>query len=92
MKWLATDYWLIQLLFIRSIVIVISAGLFISIRHGRDGFKTSQPGEHLLRTVFNFFAFVNITLQLLYGNGTLLLFVWQDIEFMQNSVPRASEK
>jgi len=58
-KWLATDYWLIQLLFIRSIVIVISAGLFIAIRHGRDGFKTSQPGEHLLRTVFNFFAFVS---------------------------------
>jgi len=58
-KWLATDYWLIQLLFIRSIVIVISAGLFIGIKHGRDGFKTSQPREHLLRTVFNFFAFIS---------------------------------
>jgi drug/metabolite transporter (DMT)-like permease len=58
-KWLATDYWLIQLLFMRSIVIVISLGLFIAIRHGRGGFITSQPGDHLLRTVFNFFAFVS---------------------------------
>ena len=58
-KWLTTDYWLIQLLFMRSIVIVVGSGLFISTRHGRNGFKTSQPGDHLLRTLFNFFAFVS---------------------------------
>ena len=58
-KWLATDYWLIQLLFIRSIVIVASSGLFIAFRHGQGGFKTSQPRDHLLRIVFNFFAFVS---------------------------------
>jgi drug/metabolite transporter (DMT)-like permease len=58
-KWLATDYWLIQLLFIRSIVIVVSSGLFIAFRHGQGGFKTSQPRDHLLRIVFNFFAFVS---------------------------------
>lgn len=58
-KWLATDYWLIQLLFIRSIVIVVSSGLFIAFRQGQGGFKTRQPRDHLLRTVFNFFAFVS---------------------------------
>ena len=58
-KWLTTDYWLIQLLFMRSIVVVFSSGLFIAIRHGRSGFKTSQPRDHLLRTLFNFFAFVS---------------------------------
>jgi drug/metabolite transporter (DMT)-like permease len=57
-KWLATDYWLIQLLFMRSIVVVVGSGFFISTRHGRNGFKTSQPGNHLLRTGFNFFAFI----------------------------------
>jgi len=58
-KWLATDYWLIQLLFIRSIVIVVSAGSFIAVTQGRGGFKTSRPRDHLLRTLFNFFAFVS---------------------------------
>ena len=58
-KWLTTDYWLIQLLFIRSIVVVVGSGLFIATRHGRSGFKTSQPGNHLLRTLFNFFAFLS---------------------------------
>ena len=58
-KWLTTDYWLIQLLFIRSIVIVISAGSFIAVTQGRGGFKTSRPWDHLLRTLFNFFAFVS---------------------------------
>lgn len=58
-KWLATDYWLLQLLFVRSIVIVIASGLFISLKQGRAGFKTRRPGDHLLRTFFNFFAFLS---------------------------------
>jgi drug/metabolite transporter (DMT)-like permease len=58
-KWLASDYWLIQLLFVRSIVIVVAIGLFISLRQGTHGFKTRRPGDHLLRTIFNFFAFLS---------------------------------
>lgn len=57
-KWLVTDYLLIQLLFMRSIVIVVVTGLFIWLRQGVDGFKTANPSQHLLRTSFNFLAFV----------------------------------
>ncbi len=57
-KWLASDYWLLQLLFVRSLVIVIAIGLFIKIKRGSEGFKTARPGDHMLRTVFNFFAFL----------------------------------
>jgi len=58
-KWLASDYWLLQLLFVRSIVIVVGIGLFISLKQGLEGFKTVRPGDHVLRTVFNFFAFLS---------------------------------
>lgn len=58
-KWLASDYWLLQLLFVRSLVIVIAIGLFIKIKQGSEGFKTARPGDHMLRTVFNFFAFLS---------------------------------
>ena len=58
-KWLASDFWLLQLLFVRSIVIVIGAGLFISLKQGLEGFKTARPRDHALRTVFNFFAFLS---------------------------------
>ena len=58
-KWLASDYWLIQLLFVRSLVVVAFSGLFIASRQGLDGFMTSNPGNHLLRILFNFFAFVS---------------------------------
>jgi len=58
-KWLTSDYWLIQLLFMRSIVIVVGSGLFISMKLGRNGFKTNRPGSHLLRILFNFFAFLS---------------------------------
>ena len=57
-KWLATDYWLIQLLFMRSRGIVIIVGVFIAFNQGPHGFKTHHPGDHLLRTSFNFFAFL----------------------------------
>jgi drug/metabolite transporter (DMT)-like permease len=57
-KWLATDYWLVQLLFMRSIVIVIVVGMYIAFNQGLRGFKTYHPGHHLLRTSFNFFAFL----------------------------------
>lgn len=56
-KWLTSDYWLLQLLFVRSLVIVCGSGLYISIKQGSKGFITHRPGDHLLRTGFNFFAF-----------------------------------
>ncbi len=57
-KWLASDYWLLQLLFLRSLVIVIGSGLYISLKQGRHGFITHRPGDHMIRTTFNFFAFL----------------------------------
>ncbi len=57
-KWLVADYRLVQLLFMRSIVIVVVVGLFIAFRHGLAGFKTLRPRDHFLRTAFNFFAFL----------------------------------
>ncbi len=56
-KWITRDYWLIQLLFVRSCVIATCAGLFIAFSHGRDGFKTNKPKSHLLRMTLNFCAF-----------------------------------
>lgn len=56
-KWLASDYWLLQLLFIRSLVIVFASGLYIAIKQGGSGFITHRPLDHVLRTSFNFIAF-----------------------------------
>ena len=56
-KWLASDYWLLQILFMRSLVIVIGSGLYISLKQGTAGFVTRRPSDHLLRTTFNFLAF-----------------------------------
>jgi drug/metabolite transporter (DMT)-like permease len=57
-KWLVSDYWLIQLLFMRSLVIVFVVGIFITFKHGLAGFRTQNPSQHLVRTSFNFFAFL----------------------------------
>jgi|TARA_B110000208_G_scaffold162996_1_gene199659 drug/metabolite transporter (DMT)-like permease len=56
-KWLASDYWLLQLLFVRSLVIVIVTGFYILLNQGKVGFITRQPIGHLYRTAFNFLAF-----------------------------------
>lgn len=56
-KWLASDYWLVQLLFVRSSVIVIATGSYIFFKQGRNGFITHRPLDHLYRTIFNFIAF-----------------------------------
>jgi drug/metabolite transporter (DMT)-like permease len=58
-KWLASDYWLIQLLFVRSVVVFVGSGLYIISTQGRGGFKTDRPGGHVIRTLFNFFAFLS---------------------------------
>ncbi len=57
-KWLSTDFWLLQLLFMRSAVIVSVVGSFILLKQGCAGFKTEHPGNHILRAAFNFFAFL----------------------------------
>ncbi len=56
-KWVTSDYWLIQLLFVRSCVIAVSSGLYISATSGIAGFKTDRPASHLVRTTINFTAF-----------------------------------
>ena len=58
-KWLTDDYWLIQLLFFRSIVIVLVMGSFLVLRGGRSAFHTQRKKDHALRTCFNFCAFVS---------------------------------
>lgn len=58
-KWLAADFSLFQLLFVRSMVSVPLLILFISYRAGRAGFKTRRPAGHALRAVFNFAAFLS---------------------------------
>lgn len=58
-KWLTDDFWLIQLLFFRSIVIVTVMAAVISLRGGRAAFRTNKPGAHALRTCFNFCAFIS---------------------------------
>ena len=58
-KWLTGDYWLLQLLFMRSLVIVCASGFYISVTAGRQGFVTHRPTDHLLRTSFNFLAFLS---------------------------------
>jgi S-adenosylmethionine uptake transporter len=57
-KWLTTDYWLMQLLFVRSVVVVTMSGMFIFLRQGKKGFHTQQPISHLARMLYNFFAFL----------------------------------
>ena len=66
-KWVTSDYWLIQVLFVRSIIIVVFTGSFIYLRKGKKGFYTDLPGGHLLRTLFNFLAFYS------YYNAVILL-------------------
>jgi S-adenosylmethionine uptake transporter len=58
-KWLATDYWLIELLFFRSLVIVAILAIYLPIKNGRKAFHTTRYKDHFLRTFFNFTAFVS---------------------------------
>jgi drug/metabolite transporter (DMT)-like permease len=56
-KWVTSDYWLIQLLFVRSCVIATCSGLYIASSQGVAGFRTARPKDHALRMVINFLAF-----------------------------------
>ena len=58
-KWLSSDFWLIQLLFFRSLVIVAATFAFLYWRQGVAGFHTQRPGAHAIRTFLNFSAFIS---------------------------------
>ena len=57
-KFLASDYSLFQILFIRSGVIVLPLFCILYFRHGIQAFHTTQPFDHAKRVVFNLVAFL----------------------------------
>ncbi len=58
-KLLAADYSLFQILFVRSIVIVIPLFVLLIFRYGKKGFHTPRYGDHALRVSYNFMAFMS---------------------------------
>ncbi len=58
-KWLATDYILFQLLFVRSLVAVPLLLLILRIRYGQRALYTSRPQDHVIRATINFAAFLS---------------------------------
>ena len=58
-KWLSTDFSLLQLLLVRSTVMIPVFALICVWRWGPQGFVTHRPGGHLLRAVFNLVAFLS---------------------------------
>ena len=58
-KWLSSDYALLQLLLVRSSIMVPTFALICLARWGRQGLVTRRPGAHLLRAAFNLIAFLS---------------------------------
>lgn len=58
-KWLATDYALFQLLFVRSAVIVPLLFVVLLLRYGQRAFRTDRPHDHAIRATINFAAFLS---------------------------------
>ncbi|MCY3769216.1 MAG: DMT family transporter [Gammaproteobacteria bacterium] len=58
-KLLAADYSLFQILFVRSIVIVIPLFVLLVFRGGKQAFYTSRCGDHAVRVLYNFMAFMS---------------------------------
>lgn len=58
-KWLATDYMLFQLLFVRSTVAIPLLYCVLRFRYGRRAFHTSRPQDHAIRATINFAAFLS---------------------------------
>ena len=58
-KWLSTDYALLQLLLVRSCIMMPTFALICLARWGRRGLVTHRPGAHLLRAAFNLTAFLS---------------------------------
>tara|TARA_B100000749_G_C18366503_1_gene439819 strand:- start:19 stop:900 length:882 start_codon:yes stop_codon:yes gene_type:complete len=58
-KWLSSDYALLQLLLVRSAIMVPTFALICLTRWGHHGLVTRRPGAHLLRAAFNLIAFLS---------------------------------
>ena len=58
-KWLSSDFSVLHLLFVRSIIGVIALLITIQVRFGRAGLMTRRPGGHLLRGLSNLVAFLS---------------------------------
>lgn len=57
-KWLAADYTIVQILFVRSVVMLFPVFFMLQRRHGLVGLRTRRPLGHLLRLTFNLVAFM----------------------------------
>ena len=58
-KWLSTDFSLLQLLLVRSTIMIPVFALICVWRWGPQGLVTSRPGSHVLRAIFNLMAFLS---------------------------------
>ena len=58
-KWLSTDFSLLQLLLVRSSIMIPVFALICVWRFGSRGLMTQRPGGHLLRATFNLVAFLS---------------------------------
>ncbi len=58
-KWLSSDFSLLQLLFIRSLIGVSTLFVIIKIRFGWSGFSTRHPYSHTIRALCNLLAFLS---------------------------------
>ncbi len=58
-KYLTADYPLLQILFIRSIVVIIPLACVLYLRFGARGFHTSRALDHAKRVLFNLLAFLS---------------------------------
>jgi len=58
-KWLSSDFALLQLLLVRSAVMIPVFALICFGRWGAQGLVTRRPGAHVLRALFNLMAFLS---------------------------------
>jgi drug/metabolite transporter (DMT)-like permease len=57
-KWLANDFTIVQILFVRSVVMLFPVFFMLQRRHGLVGLRTHRPFGHVLRLMFNLVAFM----------------------------------
>ncbi len=58
-KYLAADYSLLQILFIRSIVVILPLSCFLFYKNGIRAFHTNRIVDHAKRVLFNILAFLS---------------------------------
>jgi drug/metabolite transporter (DMT)-like permease len=57
-KWLATDFTIVQILFVRSMVMLFPVFFMLQRHHGLAGLRTRRPFGHLSRLILNLAAFM----------------------------------